>query len=1521
MTTNTFNSSPQGLSSNLPIDINYSNTTIKDFISYIITCNNIDEILNTCKTPSEKGFIYERLFDIVIKFGFCEKFTNNNFNHLVGNVNNGTFKTLNNFEQYLNEKVFSGNSGGCSDITLQNKHDNTYIFISSKYLKENDKKQKSVNSYDIQNIVAMADKNKHIYINYKIYLVVIDKKLVLENVKNSKKSSDYITKYMTNDTILDKSDLNKYFLEFKQDITKHLTNNIWLPNITSQFTDIYLSPKEKLILRFHQELIAQKTSDLIEKNNKTFLWGCKCRSGKTYMVGGIILKQYEIKQKSTILQEKQLLQTPLTVQEKPLIQKNLNILIITPAPTETLPQFTDDLFNKFKDFDNFKIHTINTEKLKTLVLGENNIFVISKQFLQRFTNELTIMQIKNLNLDIIAFDETHFSGTTQLSKNILNSYSSDNTVKIYLTATYNKPLKEWNIPVECQMYWDIEDEQICKSIIINDGKTNNNGNINNSNNDTNNSNNDTNNINNNNSNTLDNGFKNLNLTKLKEKHGNEYITSTITKYTLLGKSINEIFEPYLKMPDLHLITTMFDSQKYDEIKKNIMGSHYGFSFDVLFSLNKNKQFNCITEIKTILKYITGSEKEIDYKTGDNSIFRRITKLALRTPFTQIWFLPSDNINLISQNLKLLMLEDKILKNYKIICINRQNNELAKDVKSEIDVQEVIAKAEGKQGLILLAGNMLSLGITIDSCDVVFLLNNALSSDKVTQQMYRCMTEGENKKMGFVVDLNISRVLHTCINYTIHKNNNGSIEDKIKYLIENHLINIDNDLLISKKINSDEIIKKLMDIWKSDPINSFKTLLKNLDDDYVMFDNATQKLLNASFTQSLKGENVNLTVELKNEGEILQDLQTGKEIIKDDNICEENIKDNNIGEEHVEKEEEIKISFSKDVLPYIIPLTCILTIKNKNKDFTQMLNDIKNNKELLEIFDDQCLVWWNKKDLITIISNIIDKYFTKISNTYNISVQFKLSIQSLLDKPKELLELISDCLKPKTIEKKTFGEVFTPIDFINNSMLKDIEDYWFKKHNISIWSDEKITWYDPATGMGNYPIAIYYKLMEGLKLKIPNNTLRQKHIIEKQLFMGELNKKNCFVIKQIFNINNEFRLNLYEGDTLKINLIETFNKQKFDIIIGNPPYNEELTNIGAKPLYNKFIEYYLDKSKLLSFIVPSRWFAGGKGLDNFRNMMINRTDILFIKHFNDASKIFGNTVNIEGGVNYFLINNEYNGLCNYNGSMVKFNNFDIILDSKYYGIVNKCIEYDNITKLYLGRYFGIESNDKNLSDDNKLIKCYVSQQKGFIKYVDSKNIKKVYNFYKVITARANGSNGCFGNIFIGNELEIYTGSYISFKVSTEFEAKSLLSYMNCKLPNFMLSLRKISQDISESTCKWIPLPTLDKIWEDESVYSFFKLTIDEIKLVKETKIIGYNDVKPIVNNNFINDVKPIVNNNLMNDVKPIVNNNPTNDVKPTIIKDGRKQYYLIGDNLYKVKQDKTQGILFGKYIDNKIIENK
>jgi len=902
---------------------------INEFIQYIITFDNVDKIIKSYKTQSEKGFVYERLWDICIKFGYCDYFQSSDFTHMIGNMNNGKIKPLTTFTHYLKESIYSGNASGCSDITLFNNINNTFIFISSKYPKTKDDitKQKSVNYYDIQNIISVIDENKHIYTNFKIYLLVPDKNSVLKKVKNANVSSNHITKYMTEQTILDVGDLNKYFLLFKNDMIKHMddlkssdNNKI---NNKINYDEIYLSPKLQLNLRFHQELITQKTSNLIEKGNKSFLWGCKCRSGKTYMLGGLIIKRFEVKKK--------------LIQSGHFQIPKLNVMIITPAPTETVPQFTDDLFNKFKDFETFTIHHIEGSKnIDDLKLSDINIFVMSKQLLQKYINEKTISKIKNLQLDIIGFDENHFSGTTDLSKSIIDSYSSKTTIKVYLTATYNKPLHEWNISKECQMYWDIEDEQICKSILLNES----------------------------------------NINKLKDKHDEISILKTIDYFTNKGLNIADIFTSYTHMPDLYLITTMFDSQRYDIIKNAIMGSKYGFCFDVLFTLNMQKtRFRYEREVAIILRFISGSYKDIDFKNGDKSMFSRILNLCTskdtRTPFTQIWFLPSDNINEISICLEKIMQSDPILKNYNVLCINRKNKDLAKDIKDNITKQEKIAKSEGKSGLILLAGNMLTLGITLHMCDVVVLMNNSLSSDKVLQQMYRCMTEGDNKKIGFVVDLNISRIINTCVNYTIYKNDKN-IEDKFKYLIENHLINIDVDMMEQKKLNSDVIISKLMKIWKSDPINSFKSLLRTLDNDYVEFDTIMQKMINKSFIKSINDDKLIATIEFKDDGDILQTLPTGRDhkVLESKN-CEEKKESKNC--------EEIKISFTKDVLPYVIPLTCILTIKSINKDFVKMLNDIQENPELLEIFNDMCLIWWDKKDLINLIKTIVLKYFDRNFN--------------------------------------------------------------------------------------------------------------------------------------------------------------------------------------------------------------------------------------------------------------------------------------------------------------------------------------------------------------------------------------------------------------------------------------------------------------------------------------------------------------------------------------------------------------
>jgi hypothetical protein len=113
-----------------------------------------------------------------------------------------------------------------------------------------------------------------------------------------------------------------------------------------------------------------------------------------------------------------------------------------------------------------------------------------------------------------------------------------------------------------------------------------------------------------------------------------------------------------------------------------------------------------------------------------------------------------------------MLKNKVFKNYNIICINYQNANKdildirdVENIKDEIKKQEIITKKEKKNGLIILVGTILDLEIAINSCDVLTLLNNTVSTDKIIQDMYKHMIDNENKKLGFIIDININLVIN------------------------------------------------------------------------------------------------------------------------------------------------------------------------------------------------------------------------------------------------------------------------------------------------------------------------------------------------------------------------------------------------------------------------------------------------------------------------------------------------------------------------------------------------------------------------------------------------------------------------------------------------------------------------------------------------------------------------------------------------------------------------------------------
>ncbi len=172
------------------------------------------------------------------------------------------------------------------------------------------------------------------------------------------------------------------------------------------------------------------------------------------------------------------------------------------------------------------------------------------------------------------------------------------------------------------------------------------------------------------------------------------------------------------------------------------------------------------------------------------------------------------------------------------------------------------------------------------------------------------------------------------------------------------------------------------------------------------------------------------------------------------------------------------------------------------------------------------------------------------------------------------QLLEEHLPAKDAEKAEFGEVFTPV-----SMIEDLLDHF----PADAWTNPQLTWLDPASGIGNFPLVIYFRLMEGLARAIPSAAARSRHIITKMLFMVEINPKNAATCRRIFK-GLGAEPNIVVGDFLRQ------DKKPYDYVVGNPPYNIGGTGLeGTKRAHIVFTEAGLDVARRgLAYICPPNY---------------------------------------------------------------------------------------------------------------------------------------------------------------------------------------------------------------------------------------------------------------------------------------------------------------------------------------------
>ncbi len=298
--------------------------------------------------------------------------------------------------------------------------------------------------------------------------------------------------------------------------------------------------------------------------------------------------------------------------------------------------------------------------------------------------------------------------------------------------------------------------------------------------------------------------------------------------------------------------------------------------------------------------------------------------------------------------------------------------------------------------------------------------------------------------------------------------------------------------------------------------------------------------------------------------------------------------------------------------------------------------------------------------------------------------------------------------------------------------------------------------------------------------------------------------------------------------------------KFDAVVGNPPYQESDggAQSSAKPIYNNFVTSAKKiNPNYISMIMPSRWYSGGKGLDDFRNEMLNDKSIAILHDFLNPEEVFPNT-NIRGGICFFVWDKNYNNknsltkvFTHKSGSettsvlrsLISGESETFVRHNEAVSIIEKLNKKDDfksfseaISPLRPFGFRGYFINDENFRGEStglkKPIICYGKGKK--IGYLDSNEIsirKEWIDKYKVFTPRANNIgtelNDDNLNSFIGEPGTICTESYIVVGADLGLDkaaANHLSKYLTTRFVRFMHSLAKASQDATSKTYKFVPL---------------------------------------------------------------------------------------------------------------------
>lgn len=471
------------------------------------------------------------------------------------------------------------------------------------------------------------------------------------------------------------------------------------------------------------------------------------------------------------------------------------------------------------------------------------------------------------------------------------------------------------------------------------------------------------------------------------------------------------------------------------------------------------------------------------------------------------------------------------------------------------------------------------------------------------------------------------------------------------------------------------------------------------------------------------------------------------------------------------------------------------------------------------------------------------------------------------------------------------EVFTPPE-VANRMLDMLPE--------ELWHDSSATFLDPACKSGVFLREIAKRLIEGLKEEIPDLQKRIDHIFHKQLYgiaitelTSLLSRRSVYCSKYP---NSKYSITLFEdtsgnirykriphrwkngkclfcgaseseyerGDELETHAYEWIHtvkpeeifKMKFDVIIGNPPY--QLSDGGAQasatPIYNRFVEQAKKLNpRYMTMIIPARWYAGGKGLDTFRAAMVMDRRIRVLHDFINASDCFGNGVEIKGGICFFLWDRDHVGKCKVfthtgdktveqNERYLQEDGNDVFIryaeGVSILGKVQSANEKTMDEMVSSQKPFGLRTyvhgEQKRFAGSIKLY------ERGGTGYVNRGEITKNENWIdqpKVFISAAYNAGDSIPHQIIGKPIAGEAGSactetYIVVgPFNAPFEVNNAISYIQTKFFRFLVMLRKSSQHAASSVYAFVPQQDFSKPWTDTELYKKYGLTDDEIAFIE------------------------------------------------------------------------------------------